>query len=309
VAEVKTVAVIGAGIMGRGIAHAGAIGGYRTILEDLLPGALRRAESEIRANLDKAVELGKVAAPDADAAFQRVEYAGSVEEAAREADLVIEAVPEEMESKIEIFTLLDKICRPTTILASNTSSLSITEIASVTYRAKKCVGMHFFNPVHKMKLLEVVRALETDDDTLATAVEVGKRMKKEVVVIKEAPGFITSRINAMIGNEAFYMLQEGIASAADIDKALKLGLNHPMGPFELVDLVGLDTRLNILEYLHKSLGEKYRPAPLLVQYVKAGRLGRKSGRGVYEYPEVAPVETKPAEPATTTKTTLAGAKR
>jgi 3-hydroxybutyryl-CoA dehydrogenase len=285
VAGVKTVAVIGAGIMGRGIAHAAAIGGYRTILEDLLPGALRRAESEIRSNLDKAVELGKVAAPDADAAFRRVEYASSVEEAAREADLVIEAVPEEMESKIEIFTLLDKICRPTTILASNTSSLSITEIASVTYRAKKCVGMHFFNPVHKMKLLEVVRALETDDDTLSTVVEVGKRMKKEVVAIKEAPGFITSRINAMIGNEAFYMLQEGIASAADIDKALKLGLNHPMGPFELVDLVGLDTRLNILEYLHKSLGEKYRPAPLLVQYVKAGRLGRKSGRGVYEYPE------------------------
>ena len=282
---VQTIAVIGAGIMGRGIAHAAALGGYRTILEDLLPNALRRAGTEIRANLDKAVELNKVTAADADAAFQRLEYAGSVEEAAREADLVIEAVPEEMESKIEIFTLLDKVCRPTTILASNTSSLSVTEIASVTYRAKKCLGMHFFNPVHKMKLLEVVRALETDEETLATAVEVGKRMGKEVVVIKESPGFITSRINAMIGNEAFYMLQEGIASPADIDKALKLGLNHPMGPFELVDLVGLDTRLSILEYLQKSLGEKYRPAPLLVQYVKAGRLGRKSGRGVFEYPE------------------------
>ncbi len=287
---VQTIAVIGAGTMGRGIAHAAALGGYRTILEDLLPGALRKAETEIRANLDKAVELGKVTAPDANSAFGRLEYAGSVEEAAREADLVIEAVPEEMESKIEIFTLLDKICRPTTMLASNTSSLSVTEIASVTYRAKKCVGMHFFNPVHKMKLLEVVRALETDDDTLATVVEVGKRMRKEVVVIKESPGFITSRINAMIGNEAFYMLQEGVASAADIDKALKLGLNHPMGPFELVDLVGLDTRLSILEYLHKSLGDKYRPAPLLVQYVKAGRLGRKSGRGVYEYPDVTPCQ-------------------
>jgi 3-hydroxybutyryl-CoA dehydrogenase len=285
VAPVNTVAVIGAGIMGRGIAHAAALGGYRTLLEDVLPATLRRAESEIRANLDKAVELEKISAPAADAAFSRIEFAGSAEEAAREADLVIEAVPEEMESKIEIFTLLDKICRPTTILASNTSSLSVTEIASVTYRAKKCLGMHFFNPVHKMKLLEIVRALETDDDTLATAVEVGGRMGKEIIVIKESPGFITSRINAMIGNEAFYMLQEGIASAADIDKALKLGLNHPMGPFELVDLVGLDTRLNILEYLHKSLGEKYRPAPLLVQYVKAGRLGRKSGRGVYEYPE------------------------
>jgi 3-hydroxybutyryl-CoA dehydrogenase len=285
VAEVKTVAVIGAGIMGRGIAHAAALAGCRTILEDILPNALRKAENEIRANLDKAVELGKVNAAEADAAFSRVEYASSVDEAARQADLVIEAVPEEMESKIEIFTLLDKICRPTTILASNTSSLSVTEIASVTYRAKKYVGMHFFNPVHKMKLLEVVRALETDDETLAAAVDLGKRMGKEVVVVKEAPGFITSRINAMIGNEAFYMLQEGIASAEDIDKALKLGLNHPMGPFELVDLVGLDTRLHILEYLHKTLGEKFRPCPLLVQHVKAGRLGRKSGRGVFEYPE------------------------
>jgi 3-hydroxybutyryl-CoA dehydrogenase len=295
VAAIQTVAVIGAGIMGRGIAHAAAIGGYRTILEDLLPNALRKAETEIRANLDKAVELGKVSKADADAAFARVEYADSVDQAAREADLVIEAVPEEMESKIEIFTLLDKICRPTTILASNTSSLSITEIASVTYRAPKCVGMHFFNPVHKMKLLEVVRALETDAETLAAAVEVGKRMGKEVVVVKEAPGFITSRINAMIGNEAFYMLQEGVASAEDIDKALKLGLNHPMGPFELVDLVGLDTRLHILEYLHKTLGEKFRPSPLLAQYVKAGRLGRKSGRGVFEYPEA--TNAKAADPS------------
>jgi len=293
VAKVGTIAVIGAGTMGRGIAHMAALGGYRTVLEDLLPNALRKAESEIRDNLDKAVEIGKVSATDAQAALARLEYAGSVEEAAREADLVIEAVPEELESKIEIFTLLDKICRPGTILASNTSSLSITEIASVTYRATKCVGMHFFNPVHKMKLLEIVRALETDDETLSAAAEVGRRMGKDVVVIRESPGFITSRVNAMIGNEAFCMLQEGIASAQDIDKALKLGLNHPMGPFELVDLVGLDTRLHILEYLHKTLGEKYRPAPLLVQYVKAGRLGRKSGRGVYEYPEKKAADNEP----------------
>jgi 3-hydroxybutyryl-CoA dehydrogenase len=283
--EIKTIAVIGAGIMGRGIAHVAALGGFRTILEDILPASLRRAETEIRVNLDKAVELGKLDQAAADAAHARIQYAESVDEAAREADLVIEAVPEEMESKIEIFTLLDKICRPHTLLATNTSSLSVTEIASVTYRARQCLGMHFFNPVHKMKLLEIVRGLETDQATLQAAAEVGRRMGKEVVVIKEAPGFITSRINAMIGNEAFYMLQEGIASAADIDKALRLGLNHPMGPFEMVDLVGLDTRLHILEYLHKSLGEKYRPAPLLVQFVKAGRLGRKVGRGVYEYPE------------------------
>jgi 3-hydroxybutyryl-CoA dehydrogenase len=284
-AGLQTVAVIGAGTMGRGIAHAAALGGFRTILEDILPASLRQAETEIRDNLDQGVELGKVSRQQADDAFSRIEFAGSIDEAARAADLVIEAVPEELESKIEIFTLLDKICAPQTILASNTSSLSITEIASVTYRAPRCIGMHFFNPVHKMKLLEIVRGLETNQTTIDACVEVGKRMGKEVVVIKESPGFITSRINAMIGNEALYMLQEGIASAADIDKAIKLGLNHPMGPFEMVDLVGLDTRLHVLEYLHKTLGEKYRPAPLLVQYVKAGRLGRKAGRGVYEYPE------------------------
>jgi len=185
VTEVHAVAVIGAGIMGRGIAHAAALGGYRTILEDLLPNALRKAETEIRAHLDQAVELGKVNAADADAAFSRLEYAGSVDEAARQADLVIEAVPDEMESKLEIFIMLDKFCRPATILASNTSSLSVSEIASVTYRAKKCVGMRFLNPVHQMKVLEIVRALETDDDTLAAVVAVGKRMGKEVVVLKE----------------------------------------------------------------------------------------------------------------------------
>jgi 3-hydroxybutyryl-CoA dehydrogenase len=293
---VKTIAVIGAGIMGRGIAHAAAIGGFHTVLEDILPASLRRAKDEIRAGLEKGVEIGKVTPEQAAKALTNIEFVSAPEEAARVADLVIEAVPEEMESKIEIFTLLDKVCRPGTIIASNTSSLSITEIASVTYRASRCLGMHFFNPVPKMKLLEIVRGLETDDACVATAVEVGRRMGKEVIVIKESPGFITSRINAMIGNEAFYMLQEGIASAADIDKALKLGLNHPMGPFEMIDLVGLDTRLHILEYLHRSLGEKYRPAPLLVQYVKAGRLGRKSGRGVYDYPS-----QQPAAPAVSEK--------
>ena len=190
--EVRTVAVIGAGIMGRGIAYAAALGGYRTILEDLLPSALRKAETEIRANLDQSVELGKVEPADADAAFSRLQYAESMDQAARDADLVIEAVPDEMESKVEIFTMLDKICRPATILVSNTSSFSVTEIASVTYRAKKCVGMRFLNPVRTMKLLEIVRALETDDDTLAAAVEVGRRMGKQVVVIKESPGLITT---------------------------------------------------------------------------------------------------------------------
>jgi len=285
--EVKTIAVIGAGTMGRGIAYAAAFGGYRTILEDMSDSMLQPGLAYIRESLEEGVKRGKVTAEQRDRAIGQLGSARSVEDACREADLVIEAVPEDMELKLEIFTLLDKFAKPGAIFASNTSSLSVTELATITCRPEKCVGMHFFNPVPKMKLLEVVRALETSDETIEDCREIGARMGKEVVVVKEAPGFITSRINAMIGNEAFYMLEEGVASAADIDKALKLGLNHPMGPFELVDLVGLDVRLSILEYLHKTLGEKFRPAPLLRQYVKAGRLGRKSGRGVYEYPETA----------------------
>jgi 3-hydroxybutyryl-CoA dehydrogenase len=282
--EIKTISVIGAGTMGRGIAYAAAFGGFRTILEDVSQPVLDAGLAYIRTALDEGVERGKVTADQRKRALAGLESAHSVEEACREADLVIEAVPEEMEVKLEIFTLLDKFAKPGSIFASNTSSLSITEMATITFRPDKCVGLHFFNPVPKMKLLEVVRGLETSEDTIASCREVGARMGKEVVVVREAPGFITSRINAMIGNEAFYMLEEGIATAEDIDKAVKLGLNHPMGPFELGDLVGLDVRLSILEYLHKTLGEKFRPAPLLRQYVKAGRLGRKSGCGVYDYP-------------------------
>jgi 3-hydroxybutyryl-CoA dehydrogenase len=281
--EVKTISVIGAGTMGRGIAYAAAFGGYRTILEDVSQTMLDAGLAYIRTSLDEGVSRGKVTAEQRDRAIAQLGSAHSVEAAAREADLIIEAVPEEMELKLEIFTLLDKFARPNAIFASNTSSLSITEMATITCRPERCVGLHFFNPVPKMKLLEIVRGLETSDETIADCREVGTRMGKEVVVVKEAPGFITSRINAMIGNEAFYMLEEGVATASDIDKALKLGLNHPMGPFELVDLVGLDVRLSILEYLHKTLGEKFRPAPLLRQYVNAGRLGRKAGRGVYDY--------------------------
>lgn len=281
--EIKTIGVIGAGTMGRGIAYAAAFGGYRTVLEDVSPAMLEQGVEYIKRAFDEGVSRSKVTPQQRDRAIATIVTARSVEDACREADLLIEAVPEEMELKLEIFTIFDKFAKPNAILASNTSSLSITEMAAITFRAEHCIGLHFFNPVPKMKLLEIVRALETSDETVQTCVEVGQRMGKEVVVVRESPGFITSRINAMIGNEAFYMLQEGIATAADIDKAMKLGLNHPMGPFELVDLVGLDVRLNILEYLHKTLGEKYRPCPLLAQYVKAGRLGQKSGRGVYEY--------------------------
>src|SRR5271167_862201 len=284
--DVKTIGVIGGGTMGRGIAYAAALGGYRTILEDVSPEMLEQGLAYIHQALDEGVARGKVTPDQKETALKNLTTSRSVEDVCRETDLLIEAVPEEMEVKLEIFTIFDKFARPGAILASNTSSLSITELAAITFRAEDCIGMHFFNPVPKMKLLEIVRALETSEATVQACAEVGRRMGKEVVVIRESPGFITSRINAMIGNEAFYMLQEGIASAEDIDKALKLGLNHPMGPFELVDLVGLDTRLHILEYLHKTLGEKFRPCPLLVQYVKSGRLGRKSGRGVFEYPEL-----------------------
>jgi len=280
---IHSIAVLGAGIMGRRIAYVSALGGHRTILQDTSQPALDLALAEITAVLEKGVATGKVAEPAAVAARNRIATARSLEEAAREADLVIEAVPEKLDVKVEIFATLDRVAKPAAILASNTSSLSITEMAAATKRPQKVVGMHFFNPVHRMKLLEVVRALETSDETIAAACAVGERMGKECVVVRESPGFVTSRINAMIGNEAFLMLQEGVASAEDIDKALKLGLNHPMGPFELVDVVGLDTRLAVLEFLHLRLGEKYRPAPLLVQHVKAGRLGRKVGRGVYEY--------------------------
>ncbi|MGB0034162.1 MAG: 3-hydroxyacyl-CoA dehydrogenase NAD-binding domain-containing protein [Candidatus Acidiferrales bacterium] len=281
--EVKTIGVIGAGTMGRGIAYAAACGGYRTVLEDVSPAVLEQGVAYIREALEEGVARGKVTPELKNFALANLSTAKSVEDACREADMLIEAVSEEMELKLEIFTIFDKFSKPNAILASNTSSLSVTEMAAITFRAEDCIGMHFFNPVPKMKLLEIIRGLETSEGTVQACVEVGRRMGKEVVVVRESPGFITSRINAMIGNEAFYMLQEGIASAADIDKALKLGLNHPIGPFELVDLVGLDVRLNILEYLHKTLGEKYRPCPLLSQYVKAGRLGRKSGRGVYDY--------------------------
>jgi 3-hydroxybutyryl-CoA dehydrogenase len=281
--EVKTIGVIGAGTMGRGIAYASALGGYRTILEDVMPEMLTKARAWIAQAFDEGAKRGKLAAEEAAAALKRISTVSSVEDACRESDFLIEAVPEEMELKLELYTLFDKFAMPNAVLASNTSSLSIAEMAEMTFRPELCVGMHFFNPVPKMRLIEIVRAPKTSDETIATCREVGVRMGKEVVVVKESPGFITSRVNALIGNEAFAMLEAGLASAEDIDKAVKLGLNHPMGPFEMVDLVGLDVRLRILEYLHETLGEKYRPNNLLKKLVAEGRLGRKSGRGVHEY--------------------------
>ena len=281
--NIETVAVIGSGLMGRGIAYCAATGGFRTALHDVSAEALERALSRIRVDLDEGVSRGKLSPADASAALGRIAPEKDFEASVRGAHFVIEAVPEDIKLKLATFARLDEICAGDVVLASNTSALSVTEIAAATRRPERVLGMHFFNPVPKMKLVEIVRALDTGDAAIAATTEVARRMGKETVVVKESPGFITSRINAMIGNEAFFMLQEGVATAADIDKAVKLGLNHPMGPFEMADLVGLDTRLAVLEFLHKSLGEKYRPAPLLVQHVKAGRLGKKAGRGVYDY--------------------------
>jgi 3-hydroxybutyryl-CoA dehydrogenase len=281
--DVRTIVVVGAGIMGRGIAHVSAMGGFTTVLNDISVELLENARAQIRRDLEKGVEIGKVSAGAMEEALSRLTLETNLEHAVQNVDLVIEAAPEKIELKLELFARLDRLCSPQTFLASNTSALSITEMAGATKRPQQFIGMHFFNPVHKMKLVEIIRGLETSDETFQMAETVSQQMGKETVEVKESPGFVTSRINALIGNEAFYMLQEGIASARDIDKALKLGLNHPMGPFEMIDLVGLDTRLSILNFLYQTLGEKYRPCPLLVKYVKAGRLGKKVGKGVYEY--------------------------
>ncbi|HKW01113.1 MAG TPA: 3-hydroxyacyl-CoA dehydrogenase NAD-binding domain-containing protein [Vicinamibacterales bacterium] len=280
---VQTVTVLGAGTMGHGIAHAASAAGYQTRLFDVSESQIERARSLIDGIFAKTVELGKATRPDADAGMSRLLLTTDVDAALRGTDLVIEAAPERMDLKLKLFADIERSAPAEAIVATNTSALSITEMAGTLTRPSRVAGMHFFNPVHKMKLVEIVRALESSRDAIDTVEAVARRMGKETVLVTESPGFITTRVNASIGNEAFYMLMEGVASARDIDKALKLGLNHPMGPFELVDLVGLDTRLSILEYLHKSMGEKYRPCPLLVQYVKAGRLGRKVGKGVYEY--------------------------
>jgi len=279
----KKVAVVGSGTMGRGIVHVCALNRFEVTMQDVSDEVLAKSLKIIEGNMQKGVERGKVTPQAKEEALARIHCVTDLEKAVMDADLVIEAVPEIMELKWEVFTKLDEYCPAHTILATNTSAKSITEIAAATKRPEKVVGLHFFNPVHMMKLVEIICALETSEETYQIATAMCQQMGKETVKINEYPGFVTTRINAMIGNEAFNMLQEGLGTPEDIDKALKLGLNHPMGPFEMVDLVGLDVRLKILEYLHETLGEKYRPAPLMVKYVKAGRLGRKVGKGVYDY--------------------------
>lgn len=282
---ISHIAVLGAGTMGRGIAHISALAGYTTNLYDVDEAQLGAAERSIHRNLDKGVEIGKLEAAAAAGAKERLALENDLAAAVADADLVIEAAPESMALKVELFRAVSSHCSASALFASNTSALSVTEMAAASGRPERFGGTHFFNPVHLMKLLELVRGLETSDETVATLAEVGHRMGKEVVIVRDVPGFATSRINALIGNEAFRMLEQGVASAADIDKAVKLGLNHPMGPFEMGDLVGLDVRLSILEHLHATLGETFRPSNLMRQYVQAGRLGRKTGRGVHTYDE------------------------
>jgi 3-hydroxybutyryl-CoA dehydrogenase len=282
---VEKIAVVGAGVMGRGIAHAGALGGFEVRLHDLEEGVLESATSGIEKEMKKAIEKGKLEEGEMREALERISTTSDLGEAVSATDLVIEAVLEKMDLKLDLFRQFDELCGPETVLATNTSTMSPTEIAAATDRPGKCIAMHFFNPAHRMKLVELVRGVETTDETVEISRDVAERMGKETVEVNEFPGFVTSRINCLVGNEAMNMLVEGVASATDIDKALKLGLGYPMGPLELADLVGLDSRLRNLEYLHEMLGEKYRPSPLLRKRVAAGHLGKKSGRGIYEYTE------------------------
>lgn len=283
---ITNIVVVGSGVMGRGIAYVGATGGFDVTLVDVNPSALDSAQKEIDIIFEKGVRYGKITSEEADAAKNRLLYSSNLKEAAFKADLIIEAVPERAEIKKAVFETIEEHAQEHCYFATNTSTMSPTEIGSYGKRPEKTIAMHFFNPVQKMPLVEIVRGLETSDDTAAAIKQIAEKMGKETVVINEFPGFVTSRISCLVGNEAFYMLQEGLGTPEEIDKAIKLGLNYPMGPFELGDLVGLDARLNNLKYLHEKLGEKYRPAPLLEQYVKAGRLGRKSGKGVYDYTKI-----------------------
>ena len=288
----KNIVVIGSGVMGRGVAYVGAVAGFFVTLVDINENQLNLAKTNIELLFKKGSDRGKLSKAQYDNYPGNFHYTTNLDEAFEQADFIIEAVPEKMDIKRAVFKKMDEFAPAHALFATNTSTMSPTEIGSFTRRPEKVIAMHFFNPVHKMPLVEIVRGLETNDETVEATKELAHAFGKETVVINEFPGFVTSRISALVGNEAFYMLQEGLGTPEEIDKAIKLGLNYPMGPFELGDLVGLDTRLNNLKYLHEKLGEKYRPAPLLEKYVKAGRLGRKSGQGVYDYSDLLGVNVK-----------------
>jgi 3-hydroxybutyryl-CoA dehydrogenase len=281
VTEIQRITVVGAGQMGAGIAQVAALAGFDVTLTDVAPGQLERAVVIIQESLAKLAAKGKVAQDDADAALLRLRTAAEPVDG----DLLIEAATENVDLKLQIFRTLDEVASEGAILASNTSSIPITRLAAATSRPGRFVGMHFMNPVPLMPLVELIRGIDTTDETAAAAREAAERMGKTVAEANDFPGFISNRILVPMINEAVYCLMEGVGDRESIDAVMKLGMNHPMGPLTLADLIGLDTCLAIMEVLHDGLGDdKYRPCPLLRTYVEAGRLGRKSGRGFYDYP-------------------------
>ncbi len=281
----KNIVVVGAGLMGTGITHAFLASGHHVTLVDTNVNALHQAQQSIAKIFSDGVRLGKATEANVADALARMTAAEHLRGASGDTALVMETVTENLAIKQAIVREAEACFKAGTVIATNTSALSITEIASVAKTPAHVIGMHFFNPVHKMKLVEIVRGLETSDETVARARAWASAIGKTSIEVNEAPGFTTSRISALLGNEAMYMLSEGVASAEDIDTSLRMAFNHPMGPLELGDLTGWDTRLAVLQYLHQTLGEKFRPCPLIIKLVKAGRHGRKTGRGIYEYDE------------------------
>ncbi|HKR14646.1 MAG TPA: 3-hydroxyacyl-CoA dehydrogenase family protein [Pyrinomonadaceae bacterium] len=282
-ASLETIAVIGAGTMGHGIAQVAAASGFRVLLSDVNREALARGVQSIEKNLAKGIQLGKVTEDERDRTLQQIHGTVRLEECAT-ADLIVEAAPEKLDLKRDILRQLEAVTEREFIFASNTSSLSITEIARGSKRPEAVVGMHFFNPVHIMRLVEIVVGEQTAPEIVETVAGVGRRMRKEPIVVKDVPGFASSRLGVALGLEAMRMLEQGVASAQDIDTAMELGYNHPMGPLKLTDLVGLDVRLSIAEYLHRELGsETFRPPELLRRMVSEGKLGKKTGQGFYDW--------------------------
>jgi 3-hydroxybutyryl-CoA dehydrogenase len=282
--QTRTIVVVGAGLMGTGIVHAFAVNGYRVRLIDTDRDAANKAVAQIHRLLAEGVKLGKLNEVTRESTQQRITLAERIDaDAIADAELLLETATEKLDIKREILGRADEMLSPDAVIGTNTSALSISELASFTKRPQRVVGMHFFNPVHKMKLVEIIRGIETTPETIERARQWATSLQKTSIVVNEAPGFTTSRMSAMMGNEAMYMLAEGVATAEDVDTAMRMAFNHPMGPLELGDLTGWDTRLAVLQYLHQSLGEKFRPCPLITKMVKAGRFGRKVGRGVYDY--------------------------